>query len=98
MSSLAVMRTDPCAGRPHSANRCVALSYPAPLRSLWAMRGSRPGMLMRGPVRLKRPLNASGKGQTVATRLAEAETALEKVTTDELATYGIVLEESLRDV
>src|SRR5262249_7085874 len=55
-------------------------------------------MLTRGPIRLKKPLSASGKDQTVVTTLNELEAALEKVTADEMATYGLVLEENLRQV
>jgi Protein of unknown function (DUF3182) len=55
-------------------------------------------MLRRGPLRLKKPLSASGKDQTVVASLNELDAALEKVTTDELATHGLVLEENLRQV
>jgi Protein of unknown function (DUF3182) len=55
-------------------------------------------MLTRGPIRLKKPLSASGKDQTVVTSLNELDAALEKVTADEMAAYGLVLEENLRQV
>jgi hypothetical protein len=55
-------------------------------------------MLTRGPIRLKKPLSASGKDQTVVTTLNELDAVLEKVTADEMATYGLVLEENLRQV
>src|SRR5215475_9957053 len=55
-------------------------------------------MLMRGPIRLKKPLSASGKDQTVVTALNELDAVLEKVSADEMATYGLVLEENLREV
>jgi hypothetical protein len=55
-------------------------------------------MLTRGPIRLKKPLSASGKDQTAITRLDELDAALEKTGADELATYGLVLEENLRQV
>jgi hypothetical protein len=55
-------------------------------------------MLTRGPIRLKKPLSASGKDQTVVTTLNELDAMLEKVTADEMATYGLVLEENLRQV
>jgi hypothetical protein len=55
-------------------------------------------MLRRGPLRLKKPLSASGKDQTVVATLNELDAALEKVTADEMATYGLVLEENLRQV
>src|SRR5215813_4507767 len=55
-------------------------------------------MLTRGPIRLKKPLSASGKDQTVVTSFDELDAVLEKVTADEMATYGLVLEENLRQV
>ena len=55
-------------------------------------------MLARGPIRLKKPLSASGKDQTVVTSLNELDAVLEKVSADEMAAYGLVLEENLRQV
>jgi hypothetical protein len=55
-------------------------------------------MLTRGPIRLKKPLGASGKDQTVIKSLDELDAVLETVTADEMATYGLVLEENLREV
>src|SRR6266403_2183925 len=55
-------------------------------------------MLTRGSIRLKKPLSASGKDQTAITTLDELDAALEKVGADEMATYGLVLEENLRQV
>jgi hypothetical protein len=55
-------------------------------------------LLTRGPIRLKKPLSASGKDQTVVTTLNELDAVLEKVTADEMATYGLALEENLRQV
>src|SRR4029450_4861207 len=55
-------------------------------------------MLRHGPVRLKKPLSASGKDQTFVANLNELEAALEKITAAEMATYGLVLEENLRHV
>jgi hypothetical protein len=55
-------------------------------------------MLTRGPIRLKKPLSASGKDQTVVTTLNELDAVLEKITADEMAAYGLVLEENLRRV
>jgi hypothetical protein len=55
-------------------------------------------MLRRGPFRVKKPFSASGKDQTLITTLNEFDAALEKVTADEMATYGLVLEENLRHV
>src|SRR5215468_6286281 len=55
-------------------------------------------MLRRGPLRLKKPLSASGRDQTLVTRLNELDAGLENITADEIATYGLVLEENLRQV
>jgi len=55
-------------------------------------------MLDRGPVRLKNPLGASGQGQRVITTLDQLDPFLDQLDTDELATYGLVVEENLRDV
>ena len=55
-------------------------------------------MLDRGQVRLKKPLGASGQGQQVITTLGQLDPFLEQLDTDELAAYGLVLEENLRDV
>jgi len=55
-------------------------------------------MLTRGSIRLKKPLSASGKDQTVVTTLNELDAVLEKVSADEMAEYGLVLEENLRQV
>src|SRR5262249_292056 len=53
-------------------------------------------MLTRGPIRVKKPLSASGKDQTVVTRLNELDAMLETVSADEMAASGLVLEENLR--
>jgi len=55
-------------------------------------------MLRHGPFRLKRPLSASGKDQTLVATLNELDAALEQIDADEMATYGLVLEENLRHV
>jgi len=55
-------------------------------------------MLVRGPIRVKKPLSASGKDQTVVTTLNELDAVLEKVSADEMRAYGLVLEENLRQV
>jgi hypothetical protein len=55
-------------------------------------------MLRRGTVRAKSPLGASGKGQTLVSTLNELDAVLEKMPPEQLATYGLVLEEDLRDV
>jgi hypothetical protein len=55
-------------------------------------------MLRRGPIRVKKPLSASGKDQAVITSLNELEAVLETVSADEMAAYGLVLEENLRQV
>jgi hypothetical protein len=55
-------------------------------------------MLRRGPFRVKNPLSGSGKDQMLVTTLQELDTVLEKADVHEMATYGLVLEENLRDV
>jgi hypothetical protein len=55
-------------------------------------------LLVRGPIRVKKPLSASGKDQTVVTTLNELDAVLEKVSADEMVAYGLVLEENLRRV
>jgi hypothetical protein len=55
-------------------------------------------MLARGPIRVKKPLSASGKDQTVVANLNELDTVLEKIGANEMAAYGLVLEENLRQV
>jgi len=55
-------------------------------------------MLTRGPIRLKKPASASGRDQMVITSLHELGAVLEKIADDEMATYGLVLEENLRRV
>jgi hypothetical protein len=55
-------------------------------------------MLRRGAVRVKKPLGASGRGQTLVTTLQELDALLEKCAASEMATYGLVLEENLRHV
>src|SRR6516162_4130174 len=55
-------------------------------------------LLSRVPIRVKKPLSASGKDQTVVTTLNELDAVLEKASADEMATYGLVLEENLRQV
>src|SRR5258708_36960874 len=42
--------------------------------------------------------SASGKDQTVVANLNELDAVLEKTGADEMATYGLVLEENLRQV
>ncbi len=55
-------------------------------------------MLARGPIRLKKPLSASGKDQTVVANLNELDAVVERIGANEMATYGLVLEENLRQV
>src|SRR5262245_22613634 len=55
-------------------------------------------MIKRGSIRVKRPLGASGRGQTLIESTKELEVVLEKIATEELATYGLVLEENLREI
>jgi Protein of unknown function (DUF3182) len=55
-------------------------------------------MLGHGPLRLKKPLSASGKDQTQIATLSELDATLEMIADDDMATYGLVLEENLRHV
>jgi hypothetical protein len=55
-------------------------------------------MLGRGSVRAKNPLGASGKGQTLVNTLNELDAVLEQIPAEQMATYGLVLEEDLRQV
>jgi hypothetical protein len=55
-------------------------------------------MLTRGTFRLKKPLGASAKGQTLVTHIDELDAFLETVPSEEMATYGLVLEENLQNV
>jgi len=55
-------------------------------------------MLDHGPVRLKKPLGASGRGQAIVTTEDQLERFLEQLDAEEIDTYGLVLEENLREV
>jgi hypothetical protein len=55
-------------------------------------------MLRRGSVRAKNPLGASGKGQALINSPHELDAVLEAMSAEQLATYGLVLEEELRQV
>ena len=55
-------------------------------------------LLPRGPVRVKRPLAADGKGQSLVASVTELEALLEMTPQREIATYGVVLEADLHDV
>jgi hypothetical protein len=55
-------------------------------------------MLRRGTVRAKSPLGASGEGQTPVNTLNDLGAVLDKMPVEQMATYGLVLEEDLRDV
>src|SRR5262249_42542053 len=55
-------------------------------------------MLHRGPIRLKQPLGASGQGQTLVTSIDQLDSFLDQLDADEMATYGLVIEENLRQV
>lgn len=62
-----------------------------------AARGAR-SMLERGEVRVKRALGIGGGGQFVARDAAQLDAVLADVDDDELARYGVVVEENLCDV
>ena len=55
-------------------------------------------MLRHGSVRAKDPLGASGKGQTLVNTPAELDAVLEAMPAEQIAAYGLVLEEELRHV
>jgi hypothetical protein len=50
-----------------------------------------------GAIRLKRTLCSGGRGQIVITTMKDVEQFLLEIREEELATYGLVLEENLRD-
>lgn len=54
-------------------------------------------MLSQGPVRIKSPLGASGKGQEVISTVAELDRVQEQWDENDLNKYGVVLEEDLRN-
>src|SRR5205085_2103714 len=47
-------------------------------------------------IRIKRPLSSGGRGQTVIAAIRELEKLVGDLPSDEIATYGIILEENLR--
>jgi len=55
-------------------------------------------MLRRGGVRVKQPLATGGRGQTLVTTIDEFDALLEELPENEIASYGIVIEENLRHV
>jgi hypothetical protein len=55
-------------------------------------------MLPRAPIRVKRSAEAGGRGQTPVTTVEEVEALREQMPTEEIATYGLVLEENLHHV
>jgi Protein of unknown function (DUF3182) len=55
-------------------------------------------MLRRGGVRVKQPLATGGMGQTLVTIIDEFDALLERLPENEIASYGIVIEENLRHV
>jgi hypothetical protein len=62
-----------------------------------AARGAQP-LLARGEVRVKRALGIGGSGQFVVRDLRELEAVLADLDDDELARYGVVVEENLCEV
>src|SRR5262249_38256404 len=54
--------------------------------------------LALGSIRLKRSVSCGGGGQQAAANAAEVDAFLEKLSPDELTTYGLVLETNLHDV
>jgi Protein of unknown function (DUF3182) len=55
-------------------------------------------MLCRGSIRVKQPLEAGGRGQTIVTTREGLHALLERLPEDEIATTGLVLEENLEQV
>lgn len=55
-------------------------------------------LLAHGPVRVKEPLGAGGRGQAVIGTIAELGALLEGVPTGQIARHGLVLETNLRGV
>jgi len=55
-------------------------------------------VLPHGPIRIKRSTEAGGRGQTLIATVEELEAVLEEMSTDEIANYGLVLEENLDQV
>jgi hypothetical protein len=55
-------------------------------------------MLARGPIRMKESVEAGGRGQTLVTTVSELEALPEQMPAEEIATYGLVLEENLHQV
>jgi hypothetical protein len=55
-------------------------------------------LLANGPVRLKLPLGSEGKGQVDITAIDQLDPALDELSKDDIATYGLVIEEDLREV
>src|SRR5947207_882078 len=53
-------------------------------------------MLCRGSIRVKQPLEAGGRGQTIVTTRRGLHALLERLPEDEIATTGVVLEEPRR--
>jgi hypothetical protein len=55
-------------------------------------------MLASGPIRVKEPIEAGGRGQSLVNTIAELEELLERLPPDEVATFGLVLEQNLNHV
>jgi uncharacterized protein DUF3182 len=55
-------------------------------------------LLANGPIRLKSPLGSEGKGQVDITTADQLDPALDELSREDIATYGLVIEEDLREV
>src|SRR5262249_35935030 len=55
-------------------------------------------LLAHGSIRLKRAVSCGGGGQEAVASRPEVDGFLEKLSPDELTTYGLILETNLRDV
>jgi len=55
-------------------------------------------MFSRGLIRVKQPLEAGGRGQTLVTTFRELDSVLDRLPESDVATTGLVLEENLKQV
>jgi hypothetical protein len=55
-------------------------------------------MLVGGTIRVKEPLEAGGRGQTLVNTIAELDGLLERLCSDDIAAYGLVIEQNLHHV
>ncbi|MDS1142305.1 DUF3182 family protein [Pusillimonas sp. SM2304] len=98
----ALLHADACApaGWSHAFGRDIQDSVLAGITSFTLDDAREAGgqLLRDGPVRIKPVLATGGRGQQVVSSQAELNHALDAQDQDELACYGLVLEENLNDV